>query len=142
MQPVTRETVVELHELCLDICPFSLSDRHAVCPECPEILEYLEIGGDRCVLVNTRHEFFTEEMFGSAPVAENLAKITAVGDSVEKLLALVAEEPLAGKIICTHYYNRETRIYFHSADPEAVLKNMHEKMRNIMLTEDKSDGGQ
>lgn len=35
MQPVTRETVVELHELCLDICPFSLSDRHAVCPECP-----------------------------------------------------------------------------------------------------------
>ena len=114
----------------------------AVCPECPEILEYLEIGGDRYVLANTRHKFFTGGMFNSAPVAENLARITAVGDSAEKVPAFLAEETLLQKIICTHYYNRETRVYFQSDDSEAVLKNTHEKMRKILLPEEKSDGGQ
>lgn len=35
MADVTASTVIELHELCLDICPFSMSDRDAVCPGCP-----------------------------------------------------------------------------------------------------------
>jgi hypothetical protein len=35
MNAISRNTVVELHELCLDICPFSTGNREAVCPRCP-----------------------------------------------------------------------------------------------------------
>jgi len=35
MQDVTPKTVVELYELCLDICPFPSGDRKSVCPKCP-----------------------------------------------------------------------------------------------------------
>lgn len=35
MQTVSGKTVVELHELCLDICPFPTGDRATVCPKCP-----------------------------------------------------------------------------------------------------------
>ncbi len=35
MRKVTGDTVIELHELCLDICPFPTGDRAAICPKCP-----------------------------------------------------------------------------------------------------------
>jgi hypothetical protein len=35
MKKVTANTLVELYELCLDICPFPAGDRAGVCPKCP-----------------------------------------------------------------------------------------------------------
>jgi hypothetical protein len=35
MEQVTEKTLVELYELCLDICPFPTADREKTCPGCP-----------------------------------------------------------------------------------------------------------
>jgi hypothetical protein len=42
IQQVNEKTVVELHELCLDICPFPTGDRDGTCPGCPLYKHALE----------------------------------------------------------------------------------------------------
>ena len=32
---VSAKTIIELHELCMDICPYTDADRAAICPKCP-----------------------------------------------------------------------------------------------------------
>lgn len=32
---VGAKTMVELHEFCLDICPYTDADRSGICPKCP-----------------------------------------------------------------------------------------------------------
>jgi len=32
---VSAKTIIELHELCMDICPYTDGDRGGICPKCP-----------------------------------------------------------------------------------------------------------
>ena len=114
----------------------------AVCEKCPEMFEYIDIGGDPCLLIYTGHQFFKADMIGAPPVEKDISRITVVGDLAEKALEIFKSEPLIDEIIFRHFYNRESRIYFKSADSEKILAKIHEKMREILLTQEKSDGGQ
>lgn len=113
---------------------------YADAPE--DVVEVSQIGDKRAVFI-LKQKFPDRNALGKhTPIAEDISKLTAVGDGVEGIFDIITRDEKAGEIYYSYFFNREARIYFSTMEPTQVLKDIHEKLLKIVEYRRESDAGQ